>query len=517
MGKTIKEGFNMKCTLEVIRGARAGTSIDVTGDLFSIGREKNAGIKSNNLDFDHLLDSKVSRSHAEIVRTKDGFYFKEISGKNNTWINGVISTSALLKDGDIITFGKDGPSIRVHIVFEKNEISPLGIIPNDYNNIKKNSIGRKTLFEIIGLERQKTEEGILGIRKKFYFTLASLSIAFFCIIIFGWKGYTAYSELRETDAIIKSAITDFDLAVSAEIENLKKSGYATDRDIQALRGRYESLKRSLPAMSSEINKTRKSVVRISTIYDIIESGTERKAVYNGQPCRFTSFGSGFSIKEDGYIITNAHIVSPWLFNKELAGKKLTGKRMSVSVTFDGEDRVYTAEVHSFDKESDLAILKVNRISSNYLKFSEIEPSAGDQVAILGFPSILDNVGVYATCMVIGGNISRVDSNGTILYSMVTHSGNSGGPVILPSGEVIALHSSGLCTDKDPFFVFQGAEDMMVMSNSENDQYMRDPAGTVDVSNMVRLSNENVNGSTKNISKGISVKRIREFLEKNIGL
>jgi len=99
--------------------------------------------------------------------------------------------------------------------------------------------------------------------------------------------------------------------------------------------------------------------------------------------------------------------------------------------------------------------------------------------------------------------------------MITHSGNSGGPVILSTGEVLAVHSSGLYSDKGSYYASQGSEEMMSMSDSENDQYVRNPVGTVEVSKIITLSDENKSENTKNISKGINAKQVREFIERNI--
>jgi hypothetical protein len=57
--------------------------------------------------------------------------------------------------------------------------------------------------------------------------------------------------------------------------------------------------------------------------------------------------------------------------------------------------------------------------------------------------------------------------------------------------------------------------MMSMSDSENDQYVRSPVGTVEVSRIMTLSDGNKSENTKNISKGISAKQVREFIERNI--
>lgn len=502
----------MKCSLEIIRGFNKGHRVNVAVDLFTIGREKNIGIKTNDLDFDHTHDSKVSRSHAQITRTTDGFILKEISGKNNTWINSVRSTGAVLKDDDIIIFGKDGPSVRVHIHYDKKNVSFHKKTASEHDNKKKDAVGRRTLLQIIGLERQRSEKGTFKLKKHVHYIWAAVITAFVFTSLLGWRGFVTYTALRETDSMIQKALADGDSSLAAMIEELKKHGKATDTDISSLKAHYNSLRRALPTMNSVLNKARKSVVRINTVYDIIQSGTGFTAVYEGKPCRFTSLGSGFCIKENGYIITNAHLVSPWIFNPELANKKLSGKRFSVSVTFDGEDKPYIAEVKNIDAGSDLAILKIQRDKCPYLKFTDTAPSAGEQVVILGFPAVMETGDHHADCMVIGGNISKVDPDGAILYSMVTHSGNSGGPVILSNGNVAAVHSSGLYTDKGSFFTCQGSEDMMVMSTADNKQYKADLHGTVEISKLVTLS-DNKKYNTNNISKGISAIQARKFIER----
>jgi len=501
----------MKCTLEIIKGTHSGKRYEASGDSFTIGRENSPGVKTNDIDFDHINDSCVSRSHVRISKTSQGLRLDETSGKNNTWINGQRLTGAFLRDGDVITLGKDGPAIRVNIVSDNSPVNKpeIKIQPD------KNSIGRKTLFEILKIERSNTDTGLKEIMYRIYYVWIAVILVSGISIFIGWRGYKAYNNLHQTDLMIQNAIADGDRTIMAEIEKLKMRGDATDKNIASLKAGYELLKKAIPAMNSVINNARKGVVRINTVYDVVEAGTERRAVYEGKPCRFSTLGSGFCVKEDGYIITNAHIVSPWLFNNQLADKKLSGKRLSVSVTFDGDDENYTAEVKAVDSENDLALIKIDKEHCPYLKFSDVTPAGGEQVVILGFPAIAETGNIHANCMVIGGNISRIDPDGTVLYSIITHSGNSGGPVILSSGEVIAVHSSGLYSDEGACFVSQGAEDMMVMSSAYNNRYISDTAGTIDVSNKISFKNNNESVNTNNISKGINSRQVSEFIRKNI--
>jgi putative serine protease PepD len=141
-------------------------------------------------------------------------------------------------------------------------------------------------------------------------------------------------------------------------------------------------------------------------------------------------GSGFVIDEDGYIVTNQHVVSG---------------ANSVSVRFASGARE-TAEVVGEDPSTDTAVIKVNA-PEGILKPLTLGDSdaigVGDPVIAIGNPL---NVGISVTTGIVSGIGRPIPApnnytiNGAVQTDAALSSGNSGGPLLDARGEVIGVTS-----------------------------------------------------------------------------
>jgi DNA-binding response OmpR family regulator len=83
-------------TALIIQRSSGGSQEWTVDDVLLIGRDANCDI--------HLPDRQVSRRHATIRRTGDGFYVEDQGSKNGTWLNGTqVTAPAVLSDGDEIS------------------------------------------------------------------------------------------------------------------------------------------------------------------------------------------------------------------------------------------------------------------------------------------------------------------------------------------------------------------------------------------------------------------------------
>ncbi|MDP0587683.1 MAG: Do family serine endopeptidase [Candidatus Endonucleobacter bathymodioli] len=138
-----------------------------------------------------------------------------------------------------------------------------------------------------------------------------------------------------------------------------------------------------------------------------------------------SLGSGFIISEDGFILTNYHIIE--------GADEIIVKLSDRSET--------GAELVGFDKRSDLAVLKIEtkqklpivRIGSGTLQ-------AGQWVAAIGSPFNFE----YSITKGIVSAVNRSLPNDAYVPFVQTdvpiNSGNSGGPLFNMSGEVVGINS-----------------------------------------------------------------------------
>ncbi|MGD0435657.1 MAG: FHA domain-containing protein, partial [Bryobacteraceae bacterium] len=83
--------------LEAIAGPLKGSSIPLSSDEVSIGREPTNLVA--------LLDASVSRRHCLIRRDSDRFRIQDLNSRNSTFVNGVPVTERILESGDEIKVG----------------------------------------------------------------------------------------------------------------------------------------------------------------------------------------------------------------------------------------------------------------------------------------------------------------------------------------------------------------------------------------------------------------------------
>lgn len=145
----------------------------------------------------------------------------------------------------------------------------------------------------------------------------------------------------------------------------------------------------------------------------------------GQATETASSGTGFVISNDGYIVSNYHVIS--------GATKLT------VMLPNGQE--YEATVVGYDESNDISVLKVNAENLPYVKIGSSDSLVvGDRVAAIGNP--LGELTSTLTVGYISAIDRRVNTDGTSMSMLQTdaaiNSGNSGGPLFNMKGEVIGI-------------------------------------------------------------------------------
>jgi serine protease Do len=190
------------------------------------------------------------------------------------------------------------------------------------------------------------------------------------------------------------------------------------------------------AITDAVAKISPSVVTIQV--EVIERSQDPFETFFGGNAqqKVPGLGTGFVIRTDGVIITNAHVV---------AG----ATRVAVALR-DGTS--YTAKVLGVDEVNDLAVLKIPATnlpvaplgSSDDLLIGEWAIAIGNPYGFyLGNPEPSVTVGVVSG---VGRNlVGQAEGNGVYVDMIQTDAainpGNSGGPLIDAMGEVIGVNSS----------------------------------------------------------------------------
>jgi S1-C subfamily serine protease len=177
----------------------------------------------------------------------------------------------------------------------------------------------------------------------------------------------------------------------------------------------------------------------------LDKGSVVKIRGVAQSCQKVLEGSGFVVAPNR-VMSNAHVV---------AG--------SNSVTVEVDGKTYDAKVVSYDPDADISILDVPNLPSQPLKFDMAESQSGTDVVVLGYPG----GGEFAATPARIREIIKL--NGPDIYHTTTvtrevytirgnvRQGNSGGPLIDRSGNVLGVVFGAAVDDADTGFVLTAEE------------------------------------------------------------
>ncbi len=145
------------------------------------------------------------------------------------------------------------------------------------------------------------------------------------------------------------------------------------------------------------------------------------------PRRAASQGSGFFISEDGYVVTNHHVVR---------------NATMVEVVLD-DGTSFEAEVVGNDPRTDLALLKIDAPDQAfpYVSLAEERSRIGDWVVAIGNPF---GLGGTVTAGIISGEARDIGAGPYDQFLQIDapiNRGNSGGPTFNLAGEVVGVNTA----------------------------------------------------------------------------
>lgn len=147
---------------------------------------------------------------------------------------------------------------------------------------------------------------------------------------------------------------------------------------------------------------------------------------DSEPRTTQGAGSGFFISQDGFIVTNNHVVAD---ATEIKVKMSDGRELP-------------ARLVGRDEGTDLAVIKVDGDNFKYVSFEETaEPRVGDWVIAVGNPF---GLGGTATAGIVSAKARDIDPQGYNEYIQIDaaiNRGNSGGPTFDIYGRVIGVNSA----------------------------------------------------------------------------
>ena len=157
--------------------------------------------------------------------------------------------------------------------------------------------------------------------------------------------------------------------------------------------------------------------------------------YFGYTTKAAVSGSGFIISEDGYILTNYHVIED----------AVNGGYDVQVLTYDGTE--YTAQVIGYESDNDVALLKIDATGLNAAILGDSDAmQVGEQVYAVGNPtgeleySMTEGIVSAKDREITAGNAStgRTETVRVFQTTAAINGGNSGGPVYNSRGEVIGI-------------------------------------------------------------------------------
>lgn len=144
-------------------------------------------------------------------------------------------------------------------------------------------------------------------------------------------------------------------------------------------------------------------------------------------------GSGVIVSEDGYIVTNNHVVED---------------AISVEITLN-DKRAYKANIIGTDPSSDLALLKIEENNLPYLEYADSDQTkVGEWVLAVGNPMNLTSTVTAGIVSAKARNINIIEGNrdGYAVESFIqtdaaVNMGNSGGALVNERGDLVGINTA----------------------------------------------------------------------------
>ena len=153
-------------------------------------------------------------------------------------------------------------------------------------------------------------------------------------------------------------------------------------------------------------------------------------------------GSGVIYSEDGYIITNYHVI-------EDVVKSTTAAKIEVFIGSQDSD-AYEASVIGYNISSDLALIKINAKNLTPIEFADSDKlKAGQSAVIIGAPGGLEFMGSVTYGVISGLNrVVSADSKVPLIQTdAAINPGNSGGALLDVNGKLIGINSSKIVAEE----------------------------------------------------------------------
>ncbi len=152
-------------------------------------------------------------------------------------------------------------------------------------------------------------------------------------------------------------------------------------------------------------------------------------------------GSGIIISEDGYILTNNHVVST--STSSSSSYYEVSDAVSVKVKLYNDDNVYDAKIIGTDDQTDLAVIKIDKTGLTAAELGDSDSvKVGEYAMAIGNPLGLATSATSGIISAVNREITTTDNEKyTVMQTdAAINSGNSGGALVNSEGKVIGINT-----------------------------------------------------------------------------
>lgn len=433
----------MAVELRITSGARSGARAQFAKSIIAIGRHP-----SNDLRFDAERDLEVSSRHAELRRVGERHVLVDLDSTNGTFVNGQqLDGERALMDGDVITFGNEGPRVEFRLITESAAPSPPLAAP----------AANPASASPEASQRPSTEVRIAMAVSQQTWALKRLVLAVTGVVMLGalaavWMTRTSAEETRAQLGSLIAANDSLSRALEARLSGTD----IADASLAAARAENERLARALRTqqerggdVAAAAARVRDAQVRTSALagmdYASIAETNQKAIVFLVVefPDSTRSTGTGFNVLPSGLIVTNRHVV-----------QQEDGTRAQrIAVAFDSTSGEWKrASIEVVSETDELAFLRITSPGTYPVVHGVDRTGAstrvGAAVAILGYPLGTGTAGMSGSIntvrpsatLSVGTVSKRVD--GTLQLDAFAAQGSSGSPVFDARGVVIGVIYGG---------------------------------------------------------------------------
>jgi len=423
---------------------------------------------------------------ATLHRAKDT-YELEVGPEQQVWVNGErVDESRLLKTGDLLEVGRGGPVVRFRVYPADGapQKSVAEVLSDSVNGARADGHTR------LGATARLLSNLIKGLATQTapvfrIWVLVVLSILVIILLLLAVQsvrlqkqlaveetrieGLTELLERAGAEALTKRDLREIKTAVELRLAEAV-------RRVQALEARTDRIARVIASASP-------ATVFIYGEYRFVDPDTDMPLrsvevdegikVFTfderGEPVDVVFSGTGFVVSEQGNILTNRHVIEPWLGDEHanmVIQRGLVPRIQKLALFVPDISEPFDIRILQVSEKNDLALLRAENGLKGIPKLSlkTSMPRPGEEIVVLGYPMGAEGLMVrvspefldamtgsdlwavlkkmsgagHIRPLATRGIVSQV-SQDTVAYDAETAVGGSGGPVLDLNGSVVAIN------------------------------------------------------------------------------